>query len=152
MNCVHRGQIVNKEYYVEVLREFIKRFRRKRPELFKFGQWQLQQDNAPTHKSIMVTGYLTQIGIKTFPHPSIQSRSGPRGFYMFPRLKERLGGRGFEDEEMKGAVTKALDTFTLKDHQDGLERAFKMWLERYKCIELGRSYFEGDRSFNASLK
>ena len=29
----------DKEYYVEVLREFRKRFRRKRPALFKLGQW-----------------------------------------------------------------------------------------------------------------
>ena len=61
---------------------------------------------------------------------------------MFPRLKEKLRGRRFEDvEEMKEAVTEALDTFTLEDYQ----RAFKKWLERYnKCIELGGSYFEGD--------
>ena len=32
---------------VEVLREFRKRFRRKRPALFKSGQWHFQQDNAP---------------------------------------------------------------------------------------------------------
>ncbi len=36
------GQTVNKEYYVEVLREFRKRFRRKRPALFKSGQWHFQ--------------------------------------------------------------------------------------------------------------
>ena len=37
MHWVPTGQTVNKEYYVEVLREFRKRFRRKRPALFKFG-------------------------------------------------------------------------------------------------------------------
>ena len=41
--------------YVEVLREFRKRFRRKRPALFKSGQWHFQQDNAPVHNSILVT-------------------------------------------------------------------------------------------------
>ena len=34
MHWVPTGQTVNKEYYVEVLREFRKRFRRKRPALF----------------------------------------------------------------------------------------------------------------------
>ena len=38
INWVPHGQMVNKEYYLEVLREFRKRFRRKRPELFKSGQ------------------------------------------------------------------------------------------------------------------
>ena len=35
MHRVPTGQTVNKEYYVEVLREFRKRFRQKRPALFK---------------------------------------------------------------------------------------------------------------------
>ena len=42
-------------HYIEVLREFRKTFRRKRPELFESGQWHFYQDNAPVHKSILVT-------------------------------------------------------------------------------------------------
>ena len=37
MHWVPTGQTVNKEYYVEVLREFRKRYHRKRPALFKSG-------------------------------------------------------------------------------------------------------------------
>ena len=46
MHWVPTGQTVNKEYYVEVLREFKKRFHRKRPALFKSGKWHFHQDNA----------------------------------------------------------------------------------------------------------
>ena len=49
-------------YYVEVLREFRKRFCRKRPAIFKSGQWHLHQDNAPVHNSILVTDYLIMLG------------------------------------------------------------------------------------------
>ena len=45
------------------------RFRRKRPILFKWGQWHFQQDNAPVHNSPLVTDYLSKMGIKTVPHP-----------------------------------------------------------------------------------
>ena len=38
MQRVPTGQTVNKEYYVEVLREFRKRFLEKRPALFKSGE------------------------------------------------------------------------------------------------------------------
>ena len=69
MHWVPTGQTVNKEYYVEVLRGFRKRFRRKWPALFKSGQWHLHQDNAPVHNSILVTDYLTKMGIKTVPTP-----------------------------------------------------------------------------------
>ena len=69
MQWVPTGQTVNNEYYVEILREFRKRFRRKRPALFKSGQWYFHQDNAPVHNSILVTIYLTKIGIKTVHQP-----------------------------------------------------------------------------------
>ena len=67
MHWVPTGQTVNKEYYVEVLREFRKRFLEKRPALFKSGQWHFHQDNAPVHNSILVTDLLTKMGIKTLP-------------------------------------------------------------------------------------
>ena len=57
---------VSKEYDVEALREFRKRFRRKRPALFKSAQWHFHLDNAPVHKSILVTVYLSKMGIKQF--------------------------------------------------------------------------------------
>ena len=41
------------------LREFRKRFRQKRPALFKLCQWHFHQDNAPVHNSILVTDYLS---------------------------------------------------------------------------------------------
>ena len=65
MHWFPTGQTVNKEYYVEVLREFKKRFRRKRPALFKSGQWYFHQDNAPVHNSIFFTNYLAKMDIKT---------------------------------------------------------------------------------------
>ena len=55
MHWVPTGQTLNKEYYVEVLMESRKRFRRKRPALFKSGQWHFHQDNAPVHNSIADT-------------------------------------------------------------------------------------------------
>ena len=47
---------------------FRKRFRWKRPALFKSGQWHFHQDNAPIHNSILITDYLTKTDIKTVPH------------------------------------------------------------------------------------
>ena len=70
MHWVPTGQTINKEYYIGVLREFRNRFRRKRSALFKSGQWHFHQDNALVHNSILITDYLTKMGIKTLPHPS----------------------------------------------------------------------------------
>ena len=124
-------------YDVEVLREFRKRFGRKRPALFKSGQWHFHQDNKPVHNYILVTDYLTQIGIKTVPHPPYSPDLAPCDFCIFPKLRcfyERI-------EEMKEAVTKVVDTLT----QEGFHGALQKLLERYnKCIAAGGDYFEGD--------
>ena len=69
MHWVPTGQTVNKIYNVEVLSEFRKRFLGKRPALFKSGQWHFHQDNAPVHNSILVTDYLTKMGINIVPQP-----------------------------------------------------------------------------------
>ena len=62
------------------LREFRKRFRRKRPALVKSGQWHFQ-DNTPVHNSILVTDYLTKMAIKTIPHPPNSPDFAPCDFW-----------------------------------------------------------------------
>ena len=118
--------------------EFSKRFLRKRPALFKSGQWHFQQENAPVHKYILVTDYLTKMGIKTDPQPSYSPDLVPCDFWLFPKLR---GCRYERIEEMKEAVTKVIDTLT----QEDFHGAFRELLERYnKCIAAGGEYFEGD--------
>ena len=141
MHWVPIGQTVNKEYYVEVLREFRKRLFGKRLALFKSGQWHFHQDNAPVHNSILVTDYLTKMGIKTVRHPPYSPDLALCDFCLFPKLKEKLKGCRYETiEEMKEAVTKVIDTIT----QEDLYGAFQKLLEWYKCIAAGGDYFEGD--------
>ena len=117
MHWVPTGQRVNKEYYVEVLRKFRKRFLRKRPALFKSSQWHFHQDN----NSILVTDYLTKMGIKTAPQPPYSPDLAPCDFWLFPKLKEKLRGCRYETiEEMKEAVTKVIDTLTQEDFHGGV--------------------------------
>ena len=68
-------------------REFRKRFLRKRPALFKSGQWHFHQDNAPVHKSILVTDYLTKMGVNTVPHRPYCGDLAPCDFWLFPKLR-----------------------------------------------------------------
>ena len=115
-----------------------KRSRRKRPALFKSGQWHFHQDNAPIHNSILVTDYLSKMGITIVPHPPSSPDLAPCDFWLFPKLR---GCRYETTEEMKEAVTKVTDMLT----QEDLHGAFQKLLERYnKCIAAGGDYFEGD--------
>ena len=138
MHWVPTGQTFNKEYYVEVLREFRERFLGKRPAIFKSDQWNFHQDNAPVHNSILVTDYLTKMSIKTVPQPPYSPDLGPCDFCLFPKLR---GYRYETIEEMKEAVTKIIDTLTQEDFHGALQKL----LERYnKCIAAGGEYFKGN--------
>ena len=135
---VPTGQTVNKEYNVEVLREFRKRFSRKRPALFKSDQWHFHQDNTPVHNSILVTDYLTKMGINTVPHPPYSPDLAPCNFWLLSKLR----GCHYETiEEMKEAVMRVIDTLIQEDFQE----AFQKLLKQYNtCIAAGGDYFEGD--------
>ena len=135
MHWVPTGQNVNKEYYVEVLMRFRKRFRREKPALFKSGQWHFNLDNAPVHNSILLTDYLTKTGIKAVPYPPYNPDLAACDFWLLPKLKENLRGCRYEtNEEMKEAVTNVIDTLT----QEDFNVAFQQLLERYnKSIGAG---------------
>ena len=90
MHWVLTGQTVNNNYYIEFLREFRLRFRQKRPPLFKSGQWHFHQDNAPVHNSILVTDYLTKMGIKTVPQPPYSLDFTPCDFWLFQGKPQKL--------------------------------------------------------------
>ena len=115
MHWVPTEQTVNKEYYIEVLRDFRKRFLGKKPALLKSGQWYFQQDNAPVHNFILVTDYLTKMGIKTVPNRPYSPDLAPCDFWLFPKLR---GCRYERIEEMNEAVTKVIDTLTQETSMD----------------------------------
>ena len=103
------------------------------------GQWHFHQDNAPVHISILVTDYLTKMGIKTVPQPPYSPDLAPCDFSLFPKLR---GCRYETIEEMKEAVTKVIDTLTQEDFDGAFQQNL---LERYnKCIADGGDYFERD--------
>ena len=113
------------------------RFIGKRPALFKSGQWYFHKDNTPVHNSILVTDYLTKMGIKTDPQPPYSPDLAPFDFWLFPKLR---GCRYETIEEMKEAVTKVIDTLT----QEEFHGAFQKLLGRYKWIAAGGYNFEGN--------
>ena len=117
MHWVLTGLTVNKEYYVEVLREFRKRFLG--PALFKSAQWHFHQDNAPVHNSILITDYLTKMRIKIVLLPPYSPDLAPCDIWLFPKLR---GCRYETIEEMKETMTKIIDTLTQYDFHGAFQK------------------------------
>ena len=115
------------------------------PALFKSSQWHFQQDNAPVHNFILVTDYLTKMGIRTVSQHPYSADLAPCDFGLLPKLRDYYYETIYE---MKGAVTNLIDTLT----QEDFHGAFENLLERYnKCMAAGGDYFEGHLSFMSVL-
>ena len=86
---VNRPELIGQRVRVrvEALREFRKRFRRKKPALFKSGQCHFHKDNIPVHNFILVTDYLPKMGIKTVTLPPYSKDLAICDFWLFPKLK-----------------------------------------------------------------
>ena len=100
------------------------KFRLKSPALFESGQWHFHRDNAPVYNSILVTDYLTKMGIKTVPNPPYSPDIAPCDFWLFPMHR---GCRSKTIKEMKEAVTKVIDTLTQVDSHGGFQKSLELY-------------------------
>ena len=94
-----RGQTINKEYYVEVLKRLRDAVRRKRPRFWSRGDWLLHHDNAPAHSSNLVQQFLAKRKIVQLRQPPYNPDIAPCDFWMFPKFEMALKGNRFDDIE-----------------------------------------------------
>lgn len=139
---VPRGQTVNQEFYLGVLKRLRERVRRTRPELWRSGEWLIHHDNAPAHTALRIRQFLTSHGMTLVPHPPYSPDLAPADFFLFPRMKRDLKGRRFDTvEDVIAASTGALNSIQVEEFQ----RCFEQWKQRLdKCISSNGEYFEGD--------
>jgi len=130
------GQIVNQEFYLEVLRQLRENVQRKCPELWRSG------DNDPAHTALSVTRYLASLGCTVIPHPPYSQDLASCDLFLFLTMKKTMKGKRFATvEEVKTASQEALNNIKLQQ----LQRWFTQWEKRLdKCIASNGEYFEGD--------
>ena len=89
-----RIQMINKKYYVEVLKRLHDAVKRKRPRFWSRGGWLFHHDNAPAHSSNLVQQFLAKHKIVQLRQPPYSPDIAPCDFRMFPKLKMVLKGYG----------------------------------------------------------
>ena len=94
-----RGQTINKEYYVEVLKRLRDAVRRNRPRFWSSGDWLLHHNNAPAHSSNLVQQFWAKQKIVQLRQPPYSPDIAPCDFWMFPKLKMVFKGKRFDDIE-----------------------------------------------------
>jgi len=69
--------------------------RRKWPQLWESGDWQLHHNNARTHSLALVQAFLAKHHITQVCQPPYSPDLAPCDFWLFPKLKSLLKGRRF---------------------------------------------------------
>ena len=136
---VPAGQTVNAVFYVSVLKRLVHRIRRIRPEYREEGSWRLLHDNAPSHRSTLVTDFLTKNDILTINHSPYSPDMAPCDFYLFGKMHLSMKGKRYVDvEDIQRACTTILKDIPLND----IKHSFEMLLDAKRCIESDGDYFE----------
>jgi len=133
-----------KELYLEVLRLLRENVRRKRPEMWRSGDWFLHHDNAPAHTALSVTQYWAYLGWTVVPHPPYSLDLATCFFFIPDKEKSLNGKRVATVEEVKTASQEALKNIKLQQFR----RCFTQWEKILdKSIASSGDYFEGDYVF-----
>jgi hypothetical protein len=117
------GRTVNAEFYCKVLRRLRENIQRKRPEMWRAGNWMLHDENAPSHRALVTREFLAH-NIITLPHPPYSPNLDPCDFFLFPKMKLQLKGRHFDRlEEIQRESQNVLGTLRDQDFQ----HMFQQW-------------------------
>ncbi|KAG7154705.1 Mariner Mos1 transposase-like 3 [Homarus americanus] len=131
-----------KEYYIEVLHQLRDAVRRKRPQLWASGDWQLHHDNAPAHSSRLVQGFLAKHRITQVSQPPYSPDLVPCNFWLFSKQKSPLKGKRFQTvDEIKENAMRQL----IKNPKEDIADSFEKWKGcREKCVRSQGEYLEGN--------
>lgn len=140
--AVPRGRGVSGAFYKNVvLKTLRKKMRKLRPQT-GLAYVNLLHDNAPAHKSSIVTDFLKSEKVNVLPHPPYSPDLAPCDFFLFPKLKKHLSGRRYRS---RSALGSAIHQFLLSVPKQSYENCFKNWIKRLKqCVQAGGDYFEGN--------
>ncbi|UYV79043.1 hypothetical protein LAZ67_17000846 [Cordylochernes scorpioides] len=130
-----QGRTVNKEYYLQVMRNLREAIRQKRPDLWKNKNGLLHHDNPSAHTSLLVRDFLAKNNTLMMPQPPYSPDLTPCDFFLFPKLKRPMKGRRYATlDEIKTASKEELKKILKNDFL----KCFEDWKNRWKklCIEV----------------
>ena len=79
--CLPEGSTVNQTYYTEVLKRLRDAIRRKRPELWRNGDWFFYHDNALAHSALRTREFFAKHSVTVLPHPPYSPDLAPCDFF-----------------------------------------------------------------------
>jgi len=140
---IAKGQMVNQQCYLEVLKRLRESVRRKRPGLWP-DKWILHHDNAPAHDALRVREFLAKNSITKTDQPLYSPYLAPCDFWIFPKLKNALKRQRFAD---LSDIQRNVKTLLRVIPENEFQYCFRQWHHRLtKCLASQGEYFEGNSS------
>ena len=98
---------------------------------FANNSWILHHDNTPAHTALSVREVLATKQITVLEHPAYSPDLGPSDFFLFPKIKEILKGRYFDDtDDIRINTTAALKAIP----QNQFQNCFEGWTGAGICV------------------
>jgi len=114
---------------LEVLERLREKFRWKGPEHFANNSWILRRDNVPAHMALSVRELLATKQLTVLEHIAYSPDLAPSEFFLFPKIKEILKGRHFDDiGDIRSNTTAGLKT----NSQSQIRNCFEGWTRSSK--------------------
>ncbi|XP_046976362.1 histone-lysine N-methyltransferase SETMAR-like [Vanessa cardui] len=108
---LEKGATITGSYYADQIRRWREAIKQKSRGKLRAGVL-FHQDNAPSHKAAVAMTAIQESGFEILEYPPYSPDLAPSDFYLFPRLKEHLRGKKFEDNsEVMAAVEEFLESF-----------------------------------------
>jgi hypothetical protein len=85
--------------------------------------------------------FLATKQVSVLEHPAYSPDLASSDFFLFPKIKEILKGRHFDDIDDIRSNTSALEAISQNQFQNCFERWTRRW---HRCIASQGEYFEGD--------
>jgi len=106
------------------------------------------QRSSPKNKS--KEEFLATKEITVLEHPAYSPNLAPSDFFLFPKIKEILKGRHFDDiDDIRSNTTAALKAIP----QNQFQNCFGGWTMRWHwCIASQGEYFEGDWRWYSAVR
>jgi len=97
-------------------------------------------DNAPPHKAAVTMATIRDCGFEIVPHPPYSPDLTQSDCYLFPNLKNYIGGQRYStSEDVSSAVEGYLRSLTPTDFLRGINKLRERW---DKCVRLRGNYVE----------
>ena len=108
----------------------------------------LSQRSSPKNKN--KEEFLANKQITVLEHPAYSPDVAPSGFFLFPKIKEIMKGRHFDDiYDIRSNTTAALKAIPQNQFQN---YCFEGWTRRWhRCIASQREYFEGEPRWYSAM-